>query len=120
MMTYDECKEILENFMDTLPPALFDGLNGGVLLLEELIEDEHELLILGQYHIDDNGLGRYVTIHYGSMVEAFFDVPKEEFARELVDVLKHELLHHVESLAGDRSLEIQDEIDLERFLDEMK
>ncbi|MCL1996525.1 MAG: hypothetical protein FWG63_09990 [Defluviitaleaceae bacterium] len=119
MLTYDEAKQVLTQIVDTLPEEIFKELNGGIILLEDTIEDENEFLILGQYHVEYNGLGRYITIHYGSMTEAFQDATETEFIQELTDVLKHELIHHIEDLAGDRSLEIQDEIDIAEMLKHM-
>jgi hypothetical protein len=37
----------------------------------------------------------------------------------LISTLKHEFRHHLESLAGDRSLEIKDEAFIEDYLNRM-
>ena len=117
MLSYSEAKQALNEIVETLPSAVFNDLNGGILLLEDTVEDKDELLILGQYHVEPYGLGRYITIHYGSIVEAFCGLTEADFVEDLADVLKHELLHHIENLAGDRSLEIQDEIDIMEMLE---
>ena len=116
MLTFEESREALTQIADNLPGAIFKELNGGVLLLPDTMTDEHGLLILGQYHVDPLGFGRYVTIHYGSMQKAYGHLCDKAFEKELEGVLHHELIHHLESLAGDRSLEIKDAIEVERIL----
>jgi len=116
MLTFEESREALTQIADSLPVAIFNELNGGVLLLPDTITDENDLLILGQYNVDPLGFGRYVTIHYGSMQQAYGHLSRKDFEKELEDVLRHELIHHLESLAGDDSLEIKDAIEMERML----
>ena len=116
MLTFEEAREALTQAADNLPPAIFEQLNGGIVLLPDTIYDENGLLILGQYHVEPAGFGRYVTIHYGSMAAAHGHLSASNFRGKLEGVLRHELVHHLESLAGDRSLEIQDAIDIERMM----
>ena len=116
MLTFEESREALTQLADNLPEAIFKELNGGVLLLPDTMTDENGLLILGQYHVDPLGFGRYVTIHYGSMQQAYGHLCARAFEKELEGVLRHELIHHLESLAGDRSLEIKDALEVERIL----
>ena len=56
ILSIDEVNDILDDFADTIPEALFEGLNGGVNLLEEAVPDpefpEGEMYILGEY-LDD-------------------------------------------------------------------
>ncbi|MCL2355978.1 MAG: hypothetical protein FWC70_02305 [Defluviitaleaceae bacterium] len=111
MLTFEEAQIALDEIADALPPAIFDRLNGGYVLTEEALFDADGLVILGQYHREPQGLGRYITVHYGSMVEVYGNFSPKSFRRELKRVLHHELTHHLEDLAGDKSLEIQDEID---------
>ena len=116
MLTFEQSREALTQIADALPAAIFDQLNGGILLLPDTMTDQHGLLILGQYHVDPLGFGRYVTVHYGSMQQAYGHLSDEEFEKKLGDVLRHELTHHIESLAGDRSLEIKDAMQVERYI----
>jgi len=116
MLTFEEAREALTEIADSLPEAIFRELNGGILLLPDAITDENDLLILGQYHVEPRGFGRYVTIHYGSMVEAHGHLSREAFRKELEGVLRHELVHHLEDLAGDRTLEIKDAIEVEGYI----
>ena len=116
MLTFEESDEAIAQMVEELPPEILHGLNCGISLRHDTLYDENGLIILGQYHNEPMGLGRYVTIHYGSMVRVYGHLSKNAFRKELRHVLHHELTHHIESLAGDRSLEKQDAIDKRKFL----
>ena len=118
MFTFEEAHEVLTQLADSLPPAIYEKLNGGILLLPDTVVDNNNLLILGQYHVEPHGFGRYVTIHYGSVIAAYGYLPPPLLQQKFEDVLRHELTHHLEHLAGDRSLEIQDEINVAAMLRE--
>ena len=116
MLTFEESREVLTQLADSLPQPIFNKLNGGIVLLPDTLTDRNGLLILGQYHVQPNGLGRYITIYYGSVVQAHGHLDPEAFQKKLEDVLRHELTHHLENLAGDHSLEIKDAQDIRRML----
>lgn len=107
MLSFEQAGEILDEAVDALPDGIYDGLNGGVNLLRESRRGEDGRYIMGLYHHD--GMGRYVEIFYGSFVEVYGNDSDEVFAEELRKTLRHELTHHVESKAGDRTLERWDE-----------
>lgn len=107
MIPYDEAGRVLDEAVDALPEEIFRNLNGGVNLIRSTRTDEHGLLVMGTYNV--NQMGRYVEIYYGSFRRKYPDAPPEKCRRELVRTLKHELTHHIESLAMDRSLEKWDE-----------
>lgn len=116
ILSIDEVYDILEEVYGEFPEPLLDRLNGGVLLLEEALPDPEageDVYILGDYCNDE--LGRYINIYYGSFAALFFDEPREVWVDELRTTLRHELTHHIEGLAGDRSLERWDEEELEWF-----
>jgi len=116
VLSIDEVNDILDEAYDALPEALFEDLNGGVLLLEDTLPDPEagqDVYILGEYCHDE--LGRYINIYYGSFAAMFYDEPREVWVDELRETLRHELTHHVEGLAGARSLEIRDEEKLAQF-----
>jgi Uncharacterized protein conserved in bacteria len=119
MMTIDEMNEILNDLADELPEAFFRELSGGVVLVEEAryksAVSDKDLTILGEYH-RGGGMGRYITIYYGSMIRVYGSQPREVMVHHLRRVLRHEFRHHVESLAGNRDLEIEDE----KFINEFK
>jgi hypothetical protein len=120
MVSIDEAERILEEVATGLPEEIFEELNGGIILLPEAILDPvsrvgEELYILGEYH-SGGGLGRYVSIYYGSFERLFGNMSREKFRKELEITLKHELTHHLESLAGERDLEKEDDRFMEDYL----
>ena len=114
--TFEETQEALDQMIDDLPPDIFKGLNGGVALVPDAMYDENGLLILGHYHVQPYGLGRYVSIYYGSMMAAYGHYGPQAFRERVKDTLYHELTHHLESLAGDRTLEKEDARTFARLL----
>lgn len=106
MVSFERVGELLDEAAEKLPKEIFTKLNGGVNLLHDLREEDG-MLTMGMYIVDQ--MGKRVEIYYGSFCEAFADASEDEVARELEETLKHELTHHIEVLAGDRSLERWDE-----------
>ena len=116
ILSIDEAYDILEEVYAEIPEPLFDGLNGGVLLLEDEVPDPEagpDIYIMGEYCWDE--MGRYINIYYGSFAAVLYDEPREVWVDELRVTLRHELTHHVEGLAGERGLERWDEEELEWF-----
>ena len=115
MLTFEQAGRVLDEAVERLPEGIFDDLNGGVNLLPDEKLGEDGRWILGLYHHDS--MGRYVEIFYGSFCRVFPDATDAEFAEELEKTLRHELTHHVESKAGDRTLEHWDEEQKELWLE---
>lgn len=107
MISFEEAGAILDEAADELPREIFEKLNGGVNLLPATKTDDNGLLVMGMYFYDQ--MGRHVELYYGSFCEAFPDASPDKCRRELIKTLKHELTHHVENLAWDRSLEKWDD-----------
>jgi len=119
LYTIDEINDLLDEIASELPVELFRELNGGVNLLDETKKSNKDpdggLYTLGEYHRDQ--MGRYIVIYYGSLMAVYGASSQKKLQKHLRDVLTHELTHHLESLAGDRSLEIEDEIDMQDYFD---
>ena len=119
LLTFDQAGDLLDELAEAFPPALFDGLNGGVHLVEDALPDPEfpraELYIMGEYHEDL--LGRYINLYYGSFAALAKDErwSDEKWETELYETLAHEFTHHIESLAGERGLERKDEEFMEDF-----
>lgn len=116
ILSIDEVNDILDEVYEEFPEPLFQGLNGGILLLEDELpnpEAGEDVYIMGEYCRDE--LGRYINIYYGSFAALLFDEPREVWVEELRTTLRHELTHHVEGLAGERSLEYKDSAQLAAF-----
>lgn len=112
-------EEMLDEIAKDFPGALFEHLNGGILILPDVKLHEknknNDLFIMGEYHYD-RALGRYIAIYYGSFARIYGNLPREALKARLTATLKHEFLHHVESLAGERGLEIKDAHDIAEYL----
>ncbi len=117
MISIEEMGEILDDIAADFPEELFKDLNGGIILLPQEKENPagDNLYIMGEYNRGGN-LGRYISIYYGSFAKLFWYLDKEQLREKLVHVLKHEFTHHVESLAGEKDLEIKDAEFLEKHL----
>ena len=119
ILSIDEVNDILDDFADTIPEVLFEGLNGGVNLLEEAVPDpefpEGEMYILGEY-LDDL-LGNYINLCDGAFAAL---AEKEDWDRstweaELRTTLSHELTHHMELRSGLQALGDRDGAELEEL-----
>jgi len=108
---------MLDDIAAELPPEVFRDLNGGVSLRPETMLSDSDpgggLYTLGEYRRDQ--MGRYIVIYYGSMRAIHGKDTAEKMRASLKSVLTHELTHHLESLAGERDLEIKDEMELEDY-----
>lgn len=107
MLSFDEVGALLDRAAEALPREIFLDLNGGVNLIDDVRRDEDGSYVMGLYHHD--GMGRYIEIFYGSFAALYPRASAEELAEELKKTLHHELTHHIENKAGDRSLERWDE-----------
>ena len=75
ILSIDEVNDILEEACGELPEALFQELNGGVLLLEEALPDPEageDVYIMGEYCVDE--MGRYINVYYGSFAALLFEI----------------------------------------------
>lgn len=123
MVSFEEFEQIVYNIVDTLPQDFFRELDGGVMVREQRkVHPEsigEELKILGEYH-RNRYLGRYVVIYYGSFMAAFGYLEREDLKKRVRKTVLHEFRHHLESLAGERDLEIEDAKALEAYRDSKK
>ena len=115
-ITLEEFGLLLDEVAEALPEEIFVNLNGGINLLPDALHHPEggSLFILGQYHHGGN-LGRYITIYYGSFMQLYGRSSRQYLKKQLDRVLRHEFLHHLESMAGEKDLEIQDAIELMRY-----
>jgi len=118
MYTIDDIEKMLDDIAAELPDAFWNHLHGGVIVLPDLKFHEAgrpgDLTILGDY-CNYYNYGRHIRIYYGSFMHLYGYLPPEQLREKLRKTLIHEFTHHLESLAGERGLEIQDKIELERY-----
>lgn len=117
MYSIDAVHDLLNELCDELPEEVYKYLNAGITLLPDTVYSPEaragDLYILAQYHRD--ALGRYISVYYGSLTRVYGHLPPGQFKDALRRVLRHEFRHHVESLAGNRDLEREDEEFLQRY-----
>ena len=113
----DEVEEILEDICESIPSYAFDHLNGGIILSEDKKYHEEsradDLLIMGEYQ--RSILGNMIKIYYGSFMEMYRYSSRERLKEKLEEVLLHEFTHHLEFLANEWGLVIEDEKFLEEY-----
>lgn len=118
MITFEECGQMLDQIADSMPYELYRDLNGGISLLPQLkIHSQalHEdLFILGEYI--RNSLGNAIVFYYGSISHVYGNLTYEEYYKQLVRILHHEVRHHNEYLAGCDDLGIIDKSEINEYL----
>ncbi|WP_300268289.1 metallopeptidase family protein [uncultured Flavonifractor sp.] len=117
ILSFDQVGDLLDEMAEEFPEEFYQDLNGGISLLPETVEDPagEDLYIMGEYCNDM--MGRYINLYYGSFAALAQqeDWTEEDWEDELYTTLAHEFTHHVEGLAGERGLEIKDELELEQY-----
>ena len=113
----DEVEEILEDICESIPSYAFDHLNGGIILSEDKKYHEEaraeDLLVMGEYQ--RSILGNMIKIYYGSFMEMYRYSSRERLKEKLEEVLLHEFTHHLEFLANEWGLVIEDKKFLEEY-----
>ncbi|MCC5909633.1 MAG: metallopeptidase family protein, partial [Clostridiaceae bacterium] len=107
----DEVHDMLDEIAEEIPKDFFKELNQGILLLpQHKIHPESrtgdKLYIKGEYHRSITG--RQIKMYYGSFERLYQGISRTRLYQKLKDTLLHEFTHHLESLAGEKGLEIKD------------
>ena len=120
ILSFDQAGDLLDRMAEEFPEEFYQELNGGISLLPQAVEDPEgeDLYIMGEYC--DDMMGRYINLYYGSFAALAEqeDWTQEEWEDELYTTLAHEFTHHVEGLAGERGLEIRDQLEMEKYRQE--
>jgi hypothetical protein len=120
MVSIEEMESMLDEIAEGFPPELYGKLNGGIILLPEAKlhpeAEANDLFILGEYHRGGN-LGRFIAIYYGSFMRVYGNLSGDALREKLESTLKHEFVHHIESLAGERGLEKEDARSIAAYLE---
>ena len=118
MAAYEEFIDMVDEILLDLPEEFFRDLNGGVNVKEECrihpeaIDDS--LIILGEYHCD-RYLGKFINIYYGSFERVYGFLKKEELKKQIRKTVLHEFRHHLETLAGEKGLAVEDAMRLSDY-----
>ena len=116
-MDLDRMGEILDVLAEELPEEFYKDLSAGIVLTPEIKRSPYgdDMIIMGEY-VRSN-LGRGIKIYGGSINSLYGWMDEEQMTEQLREVLRHEFTHHIESLAGERGLEIKDEKQIREYLD---
>ncbi len=124
-MNYQAFKELVSEYLDEIPERFMDGLQA-VHVFEQAKGNASTgpmLYRLGEY-LDPGPdetfrpgvhLGRHVALYYGSFVAIAQHNPGFDWEIQAWEVLTHELQHHLESRAGERTLIEWDKTELQRM-----
>lgn len=119
MASIEEVQIILDEIAEELPPEIYKDLNGGIILLPQVKfhkkSVDNDLYVMGEYR-NERILGRYIIVYYGSVERLYGNLSRNRLKNKLRSVIKHEFIHHLESLAGEKYLEIEDERKLSEYL----
>lgn len=113
MIPIADFTSILETLVENMPQVIFRQLNLGIGVSEYSKNRQDTgsgqiAYILGEYTVHPQ-MGRGIMLYYGSFQKVFASVTdKAVITKQIDQVLRHELLHHLEHLAGERELEIED------------
>jgi len=117
MYSIEDFDLMLDEIAQDIPAEFFGGLSGGIILREECKlhpEGAGDLYIMGEYS-SRRDMGRCIRVYYGSFMRTHGYLPRERLRERLRSTLLHELTHHLESLAGERGLEIEDRRQIEEY-----
>lgn len=113
----DEVEDLLDEICESIPAYAFEHLNGGIILTEDIKYHEEsyadDLLIMGEYQ--RSILGNMIKIYYGSFMEMYRFSSRDRLREKLEEVLLHEFTHHLEFLANEWGLVIEDKKFLEEY-----
>lgn len=114
----EEIHNMLDEIAEELPKDFFRHLNEGIVLLPQhkihsQSRGDRVLFIMGQYSVSITG--RNIKIYYGSFKKTYGHRSREFIYNKLKETLLHEFTHHLESLAGERGLEIKDKEKLDKY-----
>ncbi len=116
-MDFDAFAALAGEIAAGLPPALMEGLEGGVIVerrSRRRPEDPPGVYLLGEYVVDEY-LGPMILIYHGSFRRLFAGEPRRIWEDELRATILHEVRHHVEARAGVSDLDREDAEELARL-----
>jgi len=118
MVTIEEAQDMLDEIAESLPVEFYKELNGGILLIPEARMSSQarndDLFTMGEYQ-HGGSMGRIITIYFGSFEKLYPNIAPEKMKQKLRDTLLHEFTHHLESLAGEKGLEIKDAEQMKKY-----
>ena len=119
----DRVTELLTELADDLPDEIFQNLNLGILVYEEVkVNTESKpgipLYTMGIY--SKSRMGRQIIIYYGSFMQVYGGLDEARLKERLKETLHHELTHHMEHQGGEFALEVEDHLRMQRYRDRVR
>ena len=124
MVSMERAQELLEELVQEIPGEYYIELNGGVNLSPAVrmspAAQNDDLYIMGQYHKSSH-LGRNLSQSITALLQrSTLHLSEGFWKKKLRETLRHELTHHLESLAGEKDLEIEDARKIAGYLNRNK
>lgn len=123
-MTYEEFERRAHEIFDEIPEEYREGVDGLVVERRAVLHPTlPEIYTLGEcvtetYPSDYGGAGEvrsFVHLYYGSFLRLSRLDEEWDWEEELFETVTHEVRHHLESLALEDALEVQDWVEDQNF-----
>ncbi len=119
MITLDRFEELAEEAIADVPGEFFEHLNGGIVIVDRVKNHEDSvpeapLYVMGEY-TQSRMMGRHILLYYGSFMKIYGDIDETAAIPVIRATILHEFTHHLESLSGEKDLEIKDETRLSDY-----
>lgn len=120
MYDFEYVALMLDDIVDKIPPELLNGLTGVYLCPEtkpspKIPDGTH--YVMGEFI--RNETGHSINIYFGSVMKVHGTLPHTDLADQLEKILRHELRHHVETLAGCDDLAREDDAYVKSALEKL-
>ena len=103
MLSFDEFAAIAEEETAALPSYVYDELNGGVVVDQNVFPHparlEDDLYILGTYS-NSPVMGKQIVLYYGSFTASLGNAGEAVYRAQIRETIRHEFRHHLETRAG--------------------
>jgi len=118
LISIEEFSELLDEIAEELPVEFFKELNGGIILKKKAKlhpkSEGDDLYVMGEYSVSRQ-MGKQIFIYYGSFEKIYCDAGKGRIKNKLRKTVLHEFQHHLEKMAGEKQLEIEDQQQLIKY-----
>lgn len=108
-MTLEEFMAAADEVWAGVPPPLTRELSGGLLVSAGVqdIPGPGSIVALGEYQVDV--ACRRIVLYYGSFLRALGEARAPVWRKRIGATIRHELRHHIETLAGRADLAREDQ-----------
>lgn len=101
MYDFEYIANMLDDIVDNMPDEILKELNG-IFLVDQIKHNpkipSENYYVMGEFC--NSNLGHSIDLYYGSIIRIYGHLPPDELKIRLKEIVKHELRHHLETLAG--------------------